>query len=65
MEVFKMPKGAVKFAMGSQDKLPIDAERVELYMVSGNPTIYIVPISETGIKYKNFESIISDFELKI
>lgn len=66
MEIFKMPKGNVRFAMGSEDKLPIDAEEVKLFMVSGNPIVYVVPVSESlKSGYKSIESIISDFDLKI
>jgi hypothetical protein len=46
MENFVAPKGAVKFKIGSMEYLPINAEEVKLYMVSGDPAIYIVPISE-------------------
>ena len=46
MENFVAPKGAVKFKIGSIEQLPINAEQVKLYMVSGDPAIYIVPISE-------------------
>ena len=46
MENFVAPKGAVKFKIGSMEYLPINAEEVKLYMVSGEPSIYVVPISE-------------------
>lgn len=51
MKNFKMPKGSVKFKIGSIEQLPYDAEQVELYMVSGDPSIYIVPISEIPSEY--------------
>jgi hypothetical protein len=44
MEGFEIPKGTVKFAMGSYDKLPKDVVEVKVYMRSGDPKMYIVPI---------------------
>ena len=44
MEGFEIPKGAVKFAMGSYDKLLEDVIEVKVYMRSGDPKMYIVPI---------------------
>lgn len=51
MKNFQIPKGAVKFKMGSIENLPYEAEQVELYMVSGDPSIYVVPISEIPRDY--------------
>lgn len=51
MESFKMPKGAVKFKIGSIENLPYEAEEIKLYMVSGDPSIYVVPISEIPTQY--------------
>lgn len=48
MRYFKAPHGDVKFKIGSKENLPIEAEEVKLFMVSGDPSIYIVPISEMG-----------------
>lgn len=50
MEGFKIPKGAVKFAMGSYDKLPEDVVEVKVYMRSGDPKMYIVPIQKNESK---------------
>ena len=44
MEGFEIPKGTVKFAMSSYDKLPKDVVEVKVYMRSGDPKMYIVPI---------------------
>ena len=44
MESFEIPKGAVKFAMGSYNNLPDDVVEVKVYMRSGDPKMYIVPI---------------------
>lgn len=47
MAVFQYPTGqTVKFAIGKKENLPEDCQRVELYMRSGDPRIYIVPITE-------------------
>lgn len=46
MRYFKAPKGGVKFKIGSIDGIPQEAEEIKLFMVSGDPSIYIVPISE-------------------
>ena len=51
MRVFKAPKGAVKFKIGSVENLPYEAEEIKLFMVSGDPSIYIVPISEIPAQY--------------
>lgn len=51
MKAFKAPKGAVQFKIGSIEKLPYEAEEIKLYMVSGDPCIYIVPISEIPTQY--------------
>lgn len=50
MEGFEIPKGAVKFAMGSLDKLPKDVVEVKIYMRSGDPKMYIVPIQKNESK---------------
>ena len=50
MEGFEIPKGAVKFAMGSYDKLPENAVEVKIYMRSGDPKMYIVPIQKNESK---------------
>ena len=42
----KIPKGNVKFAYGKFENLPYSAEVIKLYMVPGEPYIYVVPISE-------------------
>jgi hypothetical protein len=60
MKVFKAPKGAVQFKIGSMDKLPYEAEEIKLYMVSGDPSIYIVPISEIPVQYIKTNSKIED-----
>lgn len=52
MRVFKAPKGAVKFKIGSIENLPYEAEEIKLFMVSGDPSIYIVPISEIPFQYE-------------
>ena len=47
MAVFQYPTGqVVKFAMGRKESLPEDCQRIELYMRSGDPRIYIVPVTE-------------------
>ena len=51
MKYFKAPKGDVKFKIGSIENLPYDAEEIKLYMVSGDPAIYIVPVSEIPYDY--------------
>ena len=51
----KMPKGNVKFAYGRFDDLPYNAEEIKLYMVPGEPYIYIVPISEIPYSYRKNE----------
>ena len=50
MEGFEIPKGAVKFAIGSYDKLPKDVVEVKVYMRSGDPRMYIVPIQKNESK---------------
>ena len=50
MEGFKIPKGAVKFAMGDYDKLPEDVVEVKVYMQSGDSTMYVVPILKNESK---------------
>lgn len=50
MEGFKIPKGIVKFAMGSYDKLPEDVVEVKVYMRSGDLKMYIVPIQKNESK---------------
>lgn len=50
MEGFEIPKGAIKFAMGSYDKLPDDTVEVKVYMRSGDSKMYIVPIQKTESK---------------
>ena len=50
MEGFEIPKGAVKFAMGSYDNLPKDVIEVKVYMRSGDPKMYIVPIQKNESK---------------
>lgn len=51
MKYFKAPKGNVKFKIGSIENLPYDAEEIKLYMISGDPSIYIVPVSEIPYDY--------------
>lgn len=51
MKYFKAPKGNVKFKIGSIENLPYDAEEIKLYMISGDPSIYIVPVSEIPYGY--------------
>ena len=51
MKYFKVPKGNVKFKIGSIESLPYDAEEIKLYMISGDPSIYIVPVSEIPYDY--------------
>lgn len=64
MRYFKAPKGDVKFKIGSIENLPYDAEEIKLYMVSGDPAIYIVPVSEIPYDYiKVAEEGISDSHL--
>lgn len=46
MKAFKAPKGAVKIGIGSRESLPAGAQEVKIFMESGNPMIYIVPVSE-------------------
>ena len=50
MEGFEIPKGAVKFAMGNYNNLPKDAVEVKIYMRSGDPKMYIVPIQKNELK---------------
>ena len=56
----KMPKGNVKFAYGKFENLPYSAEEIKLYMVSGEPYIYVVPISEIPYSYRKNETKIED-----
>lgn len=60
MRVFKAPKGAVKFKIGSIENLPYEAEEIHLFMVSGDPSIYIVPVSEIPAQYTKTDSKIED-----
>lgn len=60
MKVFKAPKGNVKFKIGSIENLPYKAEEIKLFMVSGDPSIYIVPISEIPMQYSKTDSKIKD-----
>lgn len=60
MTVFKAPKGAVKFKIGSIENLPYEAEEIKLFMVSGDASIYIVPISEIPAQYTKIDSKIED-----
>ena len=46
----KKPKGTVRFAYGKFENLPEGAEEIKLFMVPGEPIIYIVPISEINQK---------------
>lgn len=55
MKYFKAPKGAVQFKIGSIDGIPQEAEEIKLFMISGDPSIYIVPISE--MNNSNIESV--------
>ena len=50
MEGFEIPKGAVKFAMGNYNNLPDDVVEVKVYMRSGDPKMYIVPIQKNELK---------------
>ena len=50
MESFEISKGAVKFAIGSYDNLPDDVVEVKIYMRSGDPKMYIVPIQKNEQK---------------
>ena len=50
MEGFEIPKGAVKFAMGNYNNLPKDVVEVKVYMRSGDPKMYIVPIQKNESK---------------
>ena len=50
MEGFEMPKGAAKFVISSYDKLPEDIVEVKIYMRSGDPKMYIVPIQKNEIE---------------
>ena len=60
MKVFKTPKGNVKFKIGSMEDLPYEAEEIKLFMISGDPSIYIVPISEIPMQYLKTDSKIED-----
>ena len=60
MKVFKAPKGNVKFKIGDMEHLPYQAEEIKLFMVSGDPSIYIVPISEIPMQYSKIDSKIED-----
>ena len=51
----KTPKGSVKFAYGKFENLPYSAEEIKLYMVPGEPYIYVVPISEIPYAYEKNE----------
>ena len=48
----KIPKGNVKFAYGKFENLPYSAVEIKLYMVPGEPYIYVVPISEIPYIYE-------------
>ena len=50
MEGFEIPKGTVKFAMGSYDRPPEGVIEVKVYMRSGEPKMYIVPIQKNESK---------------
>lgn len=50
MEGFEIPKGRIMFAMGSYNNLPEDAVEVKVYMRSGNPKIYMVPVQKNELK---------------
>ena len=50
MEGFEITKGAVKFAMGNYNNLPDDVVEVKVYMRSGDPKMYIVPIQKNELK---------------
>ena len=60
----KMPKGNVKFAYGRFDDLPYNAEEIKLYMVPGEPYIYVVPISEIPYSYRKNEMKYEDDYLR-
>lgn len=60
MKVFKAPKGNVKFKIGDIEHLPYEAEEIKLFMVSGDPSIYVVPISEIPMQYSKTDSKIED-----
>ena len=59
MEGFEIPKGAVKFAMGNYNNLPKDAVEVKIYMRSGDPKMYIVPIQKNELKIE-IEPLLDD-----
>lgn len=52
----KYPKGKVKFAYGKFEDLPYGAEEVKLYMVPGDPCIYIVPANKVSYSYRKINS---------
>ena len=60
MKVFKTPKGNVKFKIGSMEDLPYEAEEIKLFMISGDPSIYIVPIYEIPMQYLKTDSKIEN-----
>lgn len=48
---FKVSKEPILFKMCSVGKLPFEAEEVKLFMVSGDSSIYVIPISEFPSDY--------------
>ena len=56
----KIPKGSVKFAYGKFENLPYSADELKLYMVPGEPYIYVVPISVIPYSYRKNETKIED-----
>lgn len=49
------PKGKVRFAYGRFDDLPYGAEEVKIFMVPGDPILYVVPVGNIPYAYEKNE----------
>ena len=53
--IYQRPKGNVKFAYGRFDDLPYGAEEVKIFMVPGDPVLYVVPVGDIPYAYEKNE----------
>lgn len=54
--IYQRPKGNVRFAYGRFDDLPYGAEEVKIFMVPGDPVLYVVPVGDIPYAYEKNES---------
>lgn len=54
--IYQRPKGNVRFAYGRFDDLPYGAEEVKIFMVPGDPVLYVVPVGDIPYAYEKNET---------